>query len=97
MDASLLELRLRLKECPLAPPAEPVLRVGTTCVGALWECGCACVGEDFDSVHFVGCAVHREYMARPTGSREAVAAATRYASTIKGDLPSPGVHRRPVR
>ncbi len=93
MDA-LLSIRLRLKECPIAPPAEPVLRVGTTCVGALWACGCACVGEDFDSVHFVGCAVHREYMAHRSSPREAAPAGTRFATTIKGDEPGLRAPRR---
>jgi hypothetical protein len=96
MDA-LLSIRLRLKECPIAPPAEPVLRVGTTCVGALWECGCACVGEDFDSVHFVGCTLHGEYMGRLTNSRAAVPAGPRYATTVKGDEPGLQVPRRTVR
>ncbi len=93
MDA-LLSIRLRLKECPIAPAAEPVLRVGTTCVGASWACGCACVGKDFDSVHFVGCAVHGEYMARRRSPREAVPAGTRFATTIKGDEPGLRAPRR---
>jgi hypothetical protein len=84
MDASLLWIRLRLKECPISSPPEPVLRVGTTCVGALWSCGCACVGEDFDNVAFAGCALHRDYMERQ-GAREAAPAGVRYAATSRGE------------
>jgi hypothetical protein len=55
LQSSLLSLRLRLQFGSAGPRPEPVLRVGTTCVAALWECGCASVGEDFDLMTFVPC------------------------------------------
>jgi hypothetical protein len=55
LQSSLLSLRLRLQCGSAGPRPEPVLRVGTTCVAALWECGCASVGEDFDLMTFVPC------------------------------------------
>jgi hypothetical protein len=95
MDASLLTIRLRLKECPLKPPPEPVIRVGTTCVGALWSCGCACVGEDFESVAFVGCTLHREYMESRSIGDVDIRRVARPAITTRGEfLPRAGAPGR---
>jgi hypothetical protein len=58
MQVSLLSLRLQLSQCAIGPAAEPVLRVGRTCVAALWKCGCASVGSDFDAMTFIPCWLH---------------------------------------
>jgi len=70
MQSSLLSLRLRLQHRS-ARPVEPVLRVGSTCVAALWECGCAAVGADFDSLTFVACLEHEDMPAFPLLERRA--------------------------
>jgi hypothetical protein len=60
LQSSLLSLRLRLQCGSTAPSAEPVLRVGTTHVAALWECGCASVGENFNVMTFIPCSAAHE-------------------------------------
>jgi hypothetical protein len=62
MQSSLLELRLRLQQCPHTPGQEPALRVGTSCVAALWDCGCASVGTDFENMTAIPCLVHKGYL-----------------------------------
>jgi len=60
MQVSLLSLRLQLAQCVLGPASEPILRVGRTCVAALWECGCASVGTDFEAMTFIPCWLHNQ-------------------------------------
>jgi len=60
MQSSLLSLRLQLQHCSTAPLPEPMLRVGSTCVAALWSCGCASVGTDFDAMTLVPCRLHHD-------------------------------------
>jgi hypothetical protein len=63
LQSSFLSLRRRLKYRELIPRPEPVLRMGKTCVAALWDCGCASVGADFDVMTFIPCsATHDQLM-----------------------------------
>jgi hypothetical protein len=96
MDASLLTIRLALQECPFTRPSEPILRVSTTCVGALWTCGCVCVGATFDAVAYVGCSLHRGYMERCELAGIGTPRPVRSVPTVKGELfRTPRVHTLP--
>jgi hypothetical protein len=71
MQCSLLSLRLRLQRQSVVKPVEPVLRVGSTCVAALWDCGCAGVGADFDSLTYIPCSRHEDMPSFPLLERRA--------------------------
>jgi hypothetical protein len=86
MDASLLTIRLALQECSLTRPSEPILRVSASCVGALWTCGCVCVGANFDAVAYVSCSLHRGYMERRDIADVETPRPIRSVPTVKGEL-----------